>query len=141
MILIKNSKGDCALMVWNANKIKRIVGSTLEAECLSLLEGPKEAVYLREVLEEIFDLKEKTIPVEALVDNKGTRDAVHSTASVSDRRLRRDVGIIKQMLNTKKITTISWCSGKDQPADGMTNRTAPCFELVDVFQNGRSFSF
>ena len=137
VILIKNSKGDCAPMVWNANKIKRIVGSTLEAECLALVDGAKEAVYLREVIEEIFDLKDKTIPVEALVDNKGTIDAVHSTAPVADRRLRRDVGIVKQMLNTKEISSVSWCSGKDQLADGMTKRTASCFELKDVFQTGR----
>ena len=137
IILIKNSKGDCAPMVWNANKIKRIVGSTLEAECLSLVDGTKEAVYLREVIEEIFDMKDKTIPVEALVDNKGTRDAIHSTAPVSDRRLRRDVGIIKQMLNKKEVTTVSWCSGKDQLADGMTKRTASCYELKEVFQTRR----
>ena len=87
--------------------------------------------------EEIFDIKEKTIPIEALVDNKGTRDAVHSTALVSDRRLRRDVGIIKQMLNTREISNVNWCSGKDQLADGMTKRTASCFELMDVFQKGR----
>ena len=102
-----------------------------------MVDGTKEAVYLREVIEEIFGMKDKTIPVEALVDNKGTRDAVHSTAPVSDRRLRRDVGIIKQMLNTKEITTVSWCSGKDQLADGMTKRTASCYELKEVFQTGR----
>ena len=114
-------------MVWNGNKIKRIVGSTLDAECLSLVDGTKEAVYLREVVEEIFDMKDKTIPVEALVDNKGTRDAIHSTAPFSDRRVRRDVGIIKQILNMTEVTTVSWCSGKEQLADGMTKRTASCY--------------
>ena len=46
VILIENSIGDCAPMVWNANKT-RIVGSALEAECLALVDGAKEAVYLR----------------------------------------------------------------------------------------------
>jgi hypothetical protein len=108
------------------------VGSTLEAECLALVDGTKEAVYLREVIEAMFDIKDKT--VEALVDNKGTRDAVHFTAPVSDRRMRRD---IKQMLNMKEVITVSWCSGKDQLADGMTKRTASCYELKEVFQTGR----
>ena len=60
-----------------------------------MVDGTKEAFYLIEVIEEIFDMKDKTIPVEALVHNKETRDAIHSTAPVRDRRLRRDVGIIK----------------------------------------------
>ena len=102
-----------------------------------MVDGTKEAFYLIEVIEEIFYMKDKTIPVEALVHNKGTRDAIHSTAPVRDRRLRRDVGIIKLMLNMKEVTTVSWCSGKDQLADGMIKSTFSCFELKDVFQTGR----
>ena len=33
VILIRNEKGDCAPILWSANKIKRIVDSALEAEC------------------------------------------------------------------------------------------------------------
>ena len=37
-----------------ANKIKRIVRSSLEAECLALVEGLKEATFVRDVVEEVF---------------------------------------------------------------------------------------
>ena len=46
----------------------------------------KEATYVREMIEDIFDLKDKTLPFEAIVDNKGTEDAVHSTTAVSDKK-------------------------------------------------------
>lgn len=46
----------------------------------------KEATYVREMIEDIFDLKDKTLPFEAIVDNKGTVDAVHSTTAVSDKK-------------------------------------------------------
>ena len=137
VILIRNEKGDCAPILWSANKIKRIVDSTLEAECLSLLSGLKEAIYLREVIEEIFKLKEKAISVRAIVDNKSTVDAIHSTAPVEDKKLRRDVARIKQMLNTKEIRSVSWCPGKEQLADCMTKRTASAFNLLEVFESGR----
>ena len=91
IVIVRNDKDDCAPILWSANKIKRIVDSTLEAECLSLLSGLKEAIYLREVIEEIFKLKDKAVPVRAIVDNKSTVDAVHSTAPVEDKKLRRDV--------------------------------------------------
>ena len=39
IILLVNKIGHCAPIMWQANKIKRIVGSSLAAECLSLLDG------------------------------------------------------------------------------------------------------
>ena len=56
--------------------------STLAAECLSLKEGLHEAVYVRQVIEEIFGMKDKSMEVHCVVDNRGTVDAVHSTTSV-----------------------------------------------------------
>ena len=118
IILVTNEKGDCAPIAWQANKIKRIVSSTLEAETLALVGGIKEAVYLREVIEEIFNLEPKAIKVHALVDSQSAVDAIHSTSPVDDRRLRRDIGIVKQTLNSKEIETVRWVPGTRQLADG-----------------------
>ena len=104
---------------------------------MSLLSGLKEAIYLREVIEEIFNLKEKAVPVKAIVDNKSTVDAIHSTAPVEDKKLRRDVARIKQMLNMMEIKSVSWCPGREQLADCMTKRTASSFKLMQVLKSGR----
>ena len=96
----------------------------------------KEAVHIRELIEEVYGLKEKSVPVEAIIDNKGTVDAIHSTTAVGDKRLRRDVSSIKQMLNTKEIGSVTWCGGKDQIADCLTKRGAPAWNLLQVFQSG-----
>ena len=111
LIIIKDSKSKCAPIMWQANKIRRVVDSSLAAEALSLLAGLEEAIYLREIVEEIFKLKDKTVPVYAIVDNRGLVDAVHSTAPVTDRRLRRDIGAIKQMLNQKEVHGIGGAQG------------------------------
>ena len=101
------------------------------------MDGLKQAVYVREIIKEIFNLDSKSIPVKAIVDNNSTVQAIHSTAPVEDKKLRRDVSLDKQMLNEREIASVSWCPGKDQLADCMTKRTAPTFNLMSVFQSGR----
>ena len=137
LILIRDQEGNCAPIMWQANKIKRVVDSSLAAEALSLLAGLEEAIYLREIIEEIFKLKNKSVPVHAIVDNKGLTDALHSTTPVTNRRFRRDIGAIKQMMSQKEVLTVQWCPGSEQLADPMTKRGAPAWELMELFQSGR----
>ena len=92
---------------------------------------------MRQVVEEIMGLKDKSMPVHGIVDNKGTVNAVHSTTSVHDKRLRRDVAGIKQLLNEGEVERVVWCSGKEQLADCMTKRGAPAWDLMKVFQTGQ----
>ena len=137
VVLIVNEKTDiCTPMSWHSNKINRIVDSSLAAECLSLKEGLNEAIYIRQMIEEVYGFKDKTVPVRGIVDNKGTVDAIHSTSSVSDRKLRRDVGSIKQMMCEGDVTAVTWCPGREQLSDCMTKRGAPAWNLMEVFQSG-----
>ena len=137
LVLIVGRDGKCSPISWQSNKIKRIVGSTLEAESLSLVEGLKEGQYVKEMIEEAFNLKENSIPMEAIVDNKSTYDAVHSTSTVSDKKLRRDIGSIKQQLNRGELRKLLWRPGNEQLADAMTKKTASSYELMKVFQTGQ----
>ena len=96
-------------IAWGTNKIKRIVDNTLAAESISLVNGLKEGIHLRELLEEIWNMPDRSIDVEALIDNKGAHEAIHSTTAVADKRLRRDISIVKQLLNEKEIRRVLWC--------------------------------
>ena len=136
LVILANNKGTCVPILWKTNKLRRIVDSTLEAECIALGEGLKEAIYIREIIEEICNLGFKSVPLRAIVDNKNMVDAIHSTAPVEDKRLRRDVSKIKEMLNTGEVSSVSWCPGKDQLADCMTKRTAPYYTLLSLMQTG-----
>ena len=98
VILIKNNSNIAVLVMWYANKIRRVCGSTLEAETLSLVEGMGQAVYVKQVIEEMCGLPENTIPVHALIDHNGAYEAIHSTAAVEDRRLRAKVARAKDYL-------------------------------------------
>ena len=137
LVLIVDKEGNSAPISWQSNKIKRIVDSTLEAESLSLVEGIKEGAYVKEMIEEAFNLKANSIRMEAIVDNKSTFDAVHSTSAVANKKLRRDIGRIKQDLNQGELQKLIWRPGKEQLADAMTKKTAPAHDLLRVFQTGQ----
>ena len=59
----------------------------------------KEGMYVKEMIEDAFNLKANSVPMNAIVDNKSTVEAVHSTTAVSDKKLRRDIACIKQHLS------------------------------------------
>ncbi len=78
---------------WHANKIKRVVRSTLAAETLSLQVGYEAAYYLNCIIEEMTGYK---CVMYALVDNKSIVESIHLTSMVDDKRLRIDVASLKE---------------------------------------------
>ena len=71
------------------------------------------------------------------MDNKSTVDAVRSTTVVDDRRLRREIGAVKQMLERKIIRSIKWVPGSDQLADVLTKRGVNGNKILQVVQKGQ----
>lgn len=137
MVLLRNDENVAVPIFWCTNKIKRVCGSTLEAETLALVEGMGHAVYVGEVIRELCGLRDDSIPIKAFVDNKGTYEAVHSTVAVDNKRLRGDMARVKEFLNTNEVTCLTWVPGSEQMADGLTKRTASNYKLLQVFQTGQ----
>ena len=136
IISVTNSKKRFAAIDWECGKIKRVVRSTLAAEALSLIDGIENAFLIRNILEEVLNLPTGTIPIKATVDNQSTVLAVHSTTSVDDKRLRRDIRALRQMLERKEVSKITWCPGQEQLADVMTKQGAPSYRLLKAIQTG-----
>ena len=136
IILLANRKtGDCCALDWQTNKIKRVVRSTLAAETLSLCDGIENAVHLRDLLHELTGQSE-IIPMIAVVDNLSLTEAAHSTTPVSDKRLRRELGLIKEHLNNKSSIQLKWVPGKQQLADVLTKMGVDGSKLLKVVQLG-----
>ena len=109
----------CAIIDWQANKIKRVVRSTLAAETLSLCDGLENALHMRDILCSIWTESEK-VKIVGIVDNLSLIAAVSSTTSVTDKRLRHDIGSIKEMLDNGDISQLKWVPGQLQLADILT---------------------
>ena len=136
VIFIVDEDGLACPVSWKANKIKRVVRSSLAAEALSLQEGLDECLYTRMITEEMLGLKHPSIPVIAFVDNKGLVESVHTTKMVDDRRLRIDLACIKELVYSTELISVKWCPGSQQLADSLTKRGASSQKLLEALQTG-----
>ena len=132
LVVFLAGNGRVAPVSWRANKIRRVVKSSLAAEALALQEGVDEAVYIQKMLSEMG----LQVSIHAFVDNRNLVEALHSTKYVDDRRLRIDIGALKQSLE-REVTAVHWCPGGHQLADSLTKRGADGMHLLRTFQSGR----
>ena len=140
IIWLMDNTGQCCPIAWNAKKIKRVVRSTLAAEMLSLEEGLEASFYYRHMLEDILGFEQKTIKIEAYVDNKSVIEALLSARMVEDKRLRVDVAAIQESLKLQDFNLIQWIPGHLQLANVMTKQGASGFLLLKVLQSGNMLS-
>ena len=133
LVFVVGRGGATCAVSWRANKIKRVVRSTLAAETMALQEGLEEALYIRSLL---LELGSGEIRIVAYVDNKSLIEALYSTKQVNDRRLRIDIGSLKELLNGE-VESINWIPGSRQLANCLTKRGASGSDLLNVLQSGR----
>ena len=98
IVRLMDCHGKCCPLSWHGNKIKRIVRSAVAAEALSLQEGLESVFYYRKMLEEIWGISTKTIPITAYTTNNSVIAAVYSTKLPVDKRLSLDIPAINQSL-------------------------------------------
>ena len=92
---------------------------------------------MREGIKKYQIVKNKSVPVHSIMDNQGTADAIHTTTSVGDKKIRRNKSGIKQLVNKGEIDRVLWSLGKEL-ADCMTKRRELSSELMKVFQTGKN---
>ena len=136
LIMLAGERDKCCVLAWSSNKIKRVVKSTLAAEMLSLSDALDYAIYLRYIVMELTALEKGEVPISAYVDNKSVVDALHSTKAVEDKRLRIDIGAIKQLMKRKEVASIQWIPGKMMLANVLTKRGAASFDILELLQSG-----
>ena len=102
MFLVNTQTGDCAPVEWRSNKIQRVTNSTLAAETMSMTTGIDASIATRWFLREILGNKYE-FPIIAIVDNKDAYEAAHNSTDVGERRLRREIGMVKQWLKEGEI--------------------------------------
>ena len=132
IIFIVDHIKNCSAITWRGNKIKRICRSTLAAETMALIEGIEECLYLQSVLEELGYF----VPITAVVDSKCLHDAIYSTKLVEDKRLRIDIGALKQLIAQNKLAEIKWCASDKQLANVLTKHGASPAQLLEVLRQG-----
>ncbi len=130
-----------ALISWQSKKVKRVVKSTIAAETLALQEAAEASILIRHVICELFGyrVESTTLPIECVIDNKSLYDSLHSTKTVSDKRLKVDICHLRDMVKNEEIHEIQWKENKKQLADVLTKFGASSEKLLKVLHCESAF--
>lgn len=139
MLVDKN--GVYCPIAWQSRKVKRVVKSTLAAECLCAVEAAELTIYIAELIRNVFQIPDMAIDTFVYCDNKNLVNAVHSCTNLDDRRLVIDVSTLRDQLQQKELTDFVWVSTKSQIADTFTKQGAPDKQLINVFNKKLHFNF
>ena len=77
------------------------------------------------------------LPILAFVDKKNLVESIYSTSLVENKRLRTDIGVIKETVKTKIVKSVSWCPGSIQIANPLTRRGAQSNLLKTIMKSGK----
>ena len=116
-VFLVGENGKCSLISWQSKRICRVAKSSLAAETLSMSDGIDGAVFVNALLSKIYFGNTGSLPIEFITDNQYLVDALKLSKYVSDKCLRIEIGIVKEMVENKKISKIGWIESKTQIAD------------------------
>ena len=132
IIFLVDDKGKYVVLAWQSKRIKRVVNSSLSAECLQAVEAAETCILLRDRLEDILCLPNKSVQVSIIVDNKSLMDAVHTSTSVENKRLQIDINMLREMIEKGDISEFRWISTAYQLANPLTKNGASTDYLLKM---------
>ena len=133
--MLAGSGGRVAPLAWTSNKVRRVVESTAAAEALSLQMAMSHTIYLREGLAKTLGVEAVAIPIKSFIDSNNLNQAVKSTKSMEDKRLRLDITQIQECGKKSKVKVI-WVQADNMLADCLTKRGGKSDRLMDVITLG-----
>lgn len=134
IIFLIDGKGMYCPITWQSKRIKRVVNSTLAAECLAAVEAADTCILWRALLEEFLCLPSGYMKISVLCDNRSLVDAVHSSTSVENKRLQIDVSILREMVKKGELYQFKWLDTKHQVANALTKSGASADYLLTVLK-------
>ena len=78
------------------------------------------------------DAKRGMFPMHCYTDSKSLVESVYSTKTLKEKRLKADVSVILEMLETKEIQSINLCLSNTQLADCLTKSSIPITKLTKL---------
>ena len=136
VIFLSGENDRSSTLGWNSNKVKRVVGSTLAAEALSLKSSIDHGIYLRAMLAEILGTDILEIPIRAHTDSNNLYQAVYSTKFVDDKKLRLDIAQIQEAVSEENVQVI-WIKAEEMLADCLTKKGVNGDLLMEALETGK----
>ena len=135
IIFLEGEGGRAAPLGWTSNKVKRVVGSTVAAEALSMQMALAHSIYLRAILAETLGVDDQSIPIKAHIDSNNLHQAIISTKFVEDKRLRLDIAQIQEEIKDQQVQ-VKWVNSDSMLADPLTKKNANADKLMEALKTG-----
>ena len=136
IIFLCNQQDIVVPIQWQSKKVRRVVRSTLAAECLAQLDAVDASFLIKSLLEEVISCN-NGIPVESIIDNKSLCEALYSTKCIEDKRLRVDVATLRERLHIGELSAVKWVDTSKQIANLFTKSGTSSTLLFDVIRSSK----
>ena len=132
MIFLVGSNGKYLPLSWQSRRVRRLCKSTQAAETLALVDLAEACVYYRKFVLDLLGIPDsvKNIPITCRTDNNGLYDSIHSSTQILDKRLRLEMGILREMLSRKEISSFEWIPTEEQIADALTKKGVASYKVM-----------
>ena len=131
---IVDKNGVFSPVTWQSRKIRRVVKSTIGAECLAAVEAAEVTIFIATVIRDVLKLS-SNIDSFLFCDNRNLVNAVHSSTNLEDKRLVLDVSILRDLVEQRELTEFLWIATDLQLADVLTKQGASSKLLLNVLNN------
>ena len=137
-IALANQNGECNPLIWKSKTIQQVCKSVKTAETRSLNEGMEDAIYLSQMIHEIYTGKvnEGHLPVEVNIDSKTLYDSIKSSKPVVEKTVRHVIAWMKQQIENKLVDKVDMVSSQDNVADVFTKHGVKTENILNVVRRG-----
>ena len=134
IILMVDSDGLCSPIEWQSTRIRRVVRSTLAAETLAMADALDAAILIEGMWKEMAG-PNCNVSIVGITDCRSLFDAVNSSKAVTDKRLRMEMAMLREMQERGEVL-LSWTETENQLADVLTKRGVNSLKLQRVLSTG-----
>ena len=137
IIFLVGSNNEYFPLSWQSRRIRRLCKSTQAAETLALVDLAEACVYYRKFILDFLGIKDivRNIPITCKTDNNGLYDSIHSSTQILDKRLRLEMGILREMLSRGEINSIDLIPTDKKVADTLTKKGVASYKVMGHVAN------
>ena len=136
-MLADKDKDRVSPLFWKSKQITRVCKSSKDAETRAGGKCVEDAIYLAQRIEMVlFGNNDSRIKVEIHTDSEPLIESIRSTKRVENKALCQEVGAMKEALLRGEVTSYSYISTKENPADKLTKATIETPSFYNIFLKG-----
>ena len=139
--LLMDNTGLYVPIAWQSRRVRRVVKSTVAAECLAAIEAAENVVLISTALKSILSNQKCCIKCLIYCDNKNLVNAVYSSTKVEDQRLQIDICVLRGMIDNGELSKFCWVPTKLQIANCLTKQGASVYDMLNILNKKLRFNF